>query len=26
LEYYQKVFYNFDYCHVKDYENWNNWL
>ena len=26
LEYYKKVFYSFSYCHLEDYENWNNWL
>ena len=26
LEHYKKVFYSFSYCHLEDYENWNNWL
>ena len=26
LEHYKKVFYSFNYCHLNDHENWNNWL
>jgi hypothetical protein len=26
LEHYKKAFYSFNYCHLEDYENWNNWL
>jgi hypothetical protein len=26
LEHYKKAFYSFNYCHLNDHENWNNWL